>query len=104
MRSYLFLMMALALLSCATKPTAEIVVYGKIWTGDERKPLAEAMAINADTIVAVGTRSEIESYVGKQTQVLEGKFIAPGFIDTHTHFVDGGFRLQSVLLRDAKTP
>jgi predicted amidohydrolase YtcJ len=27
----------------------------------------------------------------------------PGFIDTHVHFVDGGFRLASVQLRDART-
>ncbi len=31
------------------------------------------------------------------------QLITPGFIDTHTHFVDGGFRLSSVQLRDAKT-
>jgi predicted amidohydrolase YtcJ len=32
-----------------------------------------------------------------------GRLIVPGFIDTHVHFVDGGFRLASVQLRDAKT-
>ncbi|MEJ0056414.1 MAG: amidohydrolase [Bacteroidota bacterium] len=32
-----------------------------------------------------------------------GQLIVPGFIDSHTHFVDGGFRLSSVQLRDAKT-
>jgi hypothetical protein len=30
--------------------------------------------------------------------------VVPGFIDSHVHFVDGGFRLASVQLRDAKTP
>lgn len=30
--------------------------------------------------------------------------VAPGFIDSHVHFIDGGFRLSSVQLRDAKTP
>ncbi|MDZ7649344.1 MAG: hypothetical protein U5K54_20515 [Cytophagales bacterium] len=28
----------------------------------------------------------------------------PGFIDCHTHFMDGGFALSSVQLRDARTP
>jgi predicted amidohydrolase YtcJ len=32
-----------------------------------------------------------------------GRLIVPGFIDTHVHFLDGGFRLASVQLRDAKT-
>ncbi len=30
--------------------------------------------------------------------------VVPGFIDTHVHFIDGGFRLASVQLRDAATP
>ena len=32
-----------------------------------------------------------------------GRLVVPGFIDTHVHFVDGGFRLASVQLRDAAT-
>jgi predicted amidohydrolase YtcJ len=34
---------------------------------------------------------------------LAGQFVVPGFIDTHIHFLDGGFRLASVQLRDAAT-
>jgi predicted amidohydrolase YtcJ len=30
--------------------------------------------------------------------------VAPGFIDAHVHFIDGGFGLASVQLRDAATP
>jgi predicted amidohydrolase YtcJ len=30
--------------------------------------------------------------------------VVPGFIDSHVHFVDGGFRLSSVMLKDASTP
>jgi predicted amidohydrolase YtcJ len=30
--------------------------------------------------------------------------VTPGFIDSHVHFITGGFRLASVQLRDAKTP
>ena len=33
--------------------------------------------------------------------VLEGRMIVPGFIDSHTHFIPGGFQLSSVDLRDA---
>ena len=32
-----------------------------------------------------------------------GRLVVPGFIDTHVHFIEGGFRLASVQLRDAKT-
>ncbi len=34
----------------------------------------------------------------------KGGIVAPGFIDSHVHFIDGGFRLSSVQLRDARTP
>ena len=33
-----------------------------------------------------------------------GRFIVPGFIDSHVHFLDGGFKLASVQLRDADSP
>jgi predicted amidohydrolase YtcJ len=97
----------IALVSCSSKQPADIVVYGKIWTGNDQQPYAEAMAISGDTIVAVGSREEINEYLAAGTEKIEtpaGNLIVPGFIDTHTHFVDGGFRLQSVQLRDAKTP
>ena len=35
---------------------------------------------------------------------LAGRLAVPGFIDNHTHFIDGGFRLASVQLRDAASP
>src|SRR5688572_7767119 len=33
-----------------------------------------------------------------------GMMLVPGFIDTHVHFLSGGFGLASVQLRDARTP
>ena len=32
-----------------------------------------------------------------------GRLVVPGFIDAHVHFIEGGFRLASVQLRDAAT-
>jgi predicted amidohydrolase YtcJ len=94
------------LLSCQETPKADLVVYGKIWTGDPIRSWAEGVAIQGDTIVAVGSRAEIRKWEGDKTNVLntpDGSLITPGFIDTHTHFVEGGFRLSSVQLRDAKS-
>jgi predicted amidohydrolase YtcJ len=55
--------------------------------------------------VGVGTSAEIRPRVGG-ARILDGtgKFVIPGFIDGHVHFLEGGFRLASVQLRDAKTP
>ncbi len=107
MKRFLLLAIVIFVFSCTQQPTADTVVYGKIWTGNPQQPWAEAMAIGGDTILAVGSVDEIKAFEGKQTQKIEapvGGLITPGFIDTHTHFVDGGFRLSSVQLRDAKTP
>ncbi|MCS6973971.1 MAG: amidohydrolase [Cyclobacteriaceae bacterium] len=93
--------------ACTRYPEADEVIIGKIWTANEKQPWAEAMAIAGDTILAVGTRNEILKYRGKHTRLYETSsehLIVPGFIDCHTHFVDGGFALASVQLRDAKTP
>jgi len=77
-----------------------------IWTGNENQPYAEAMAITGDTIVAVGSNREVLKLRGDSTAVtdLGGKFVAPGFIDSHIHFYQGGSNLASVQLRDASTP
>jgi predicted amidohydrolase YtcJ len=56
--------------------------------------------------VAVGTTQEVRGHIGPATQVVEltGRMVVPGFIDSHTHFIPGGFQLSSVDLRDAATP
>jgi predicted amidohydrolase YtcJ len=98
---------ALALLTaCGTK--ADIVIQGgPVWTGlSTGRGRPGALAIAGDKILAVGDSADIARYVGPKTQVLQanGGLIMPGFADGHTHFVDGGFQLASVNLRDATTP
>src|SRR6267154_1418777 len=98
---------ALALLTaCGTK--ADIVIQGgPVWTGlSTGRGRPGAVATLGDKILAVGDSAEIARYVGPKTQVLQanGGLIMPGFADGHTHFVDGGFQLASVNLRDAATP
>lgn len=51
--------------ACTHYPQADEVVIGKIWTGNDNQPWAEAMAIAADTILAVGMRSNVLKYAGK---------------------------------------
>ena len=65
------------------------------------------MAIIGDSIVEVGSAADVEKWMGAETEKIttaEGNLIVPGFIDCHVHFVEGGFALSSVQLRDAKTP
>jgi predicted amidohydrolase YtcJ len=62
------------------------------------------VAINGDTIVAVGSSAEIRKLGAARVVDAKGGMVTPGFIDSHVHFVIGGFRLSSVQLRDARTP
>jgi hypothetical protein len=98
---------ALALVTaCGTK--ADIVIQGgPVWTGlSTGRGQPGAVAIAGGKILAVGDSAEIARYIGSKTQVLQanGGLIMPGFADGHTHFIDGGFQLASVDLRDAGTP
>lgn len=101
------LLMIIMFASCKQHPVADQVVFGKVWTGDDQTPWAEGFAIVGDSIVAVGSVNQMKQWIGKETQKIEtasGNLIVPGFIDCHTHFMEGGFALASVQLRDAKTP
>ncbi len=102
------LTLLLSVVSCQDKQHSAdmIITNAKIWTGSDAVPFAEAMAMSGDTVIAVGSNREIMKFRGDTTVItdLQGKFVAPGFIDSHVHFLQGGSNLASVQLRDAATP
>jgi predicted amidohydrolase YtcJ len=87
-------------------PPADLVVYGRVWTGDSAHPWAGAVAVRGDRIAAVGDSGRIAPLVGPATKVLSSGagMVTPGFTDSHTHFVDGGIQLASIDLRPASSP
>ena len=93
------------LAACGAK--ADIVIEGgPVWTGlSTGRGRPGAVAIADGKILAVGDSAQIARYVGSKTEVLHtaGGLVMPGFADGHTHFIDGGFQLASVNLRDAAT-
>ncbi len=65
-----------------------VFVNAKVWTGDDSRPAAEALAVAGERIVAVGTSAEIRSLAQPDTAVvdLHGRRVVPGFNDAHIHF------------------
>ena len=106
----LLIVVLLACTSCARKemaiPATLILRNAKIWTGDDRQPSAQAVAVIGDEIVRLGTDREIDGLRGNGTVVrdLGGKLVLPGFNDSHVHFAAAGRNLLSVKLRDAASP
>jgi predicted amidohydrolase YtcJ len=66
-----------------------VIINGKVLTIDRDYPIAQAIAIKGERIIAVGTTSEISAMIKKgSTKVIdaEGRLVIPGFNDAHVHF------------------
>jgi predicted amidohydrolase YtcJ len=81
-----------------------VVLHGRIYTLDSKQPWAQALAIHADKIVAVGDDAAIGKFRGTDTKVIDaaGQLVMPGFVDCHIHFMDGSLSLGRVNLEGAK--
>jgi predicted amidohydrolase YtcJ len=90
-----------------SKPVADLIITNaKIWTVDKSLPIAQAVAVLGDRIVAVGTDAEVDSWRGPKTRIIDAgrKLLLPGFNDAHVHFVSGGRQLDAIQLNDATSP
>jgi hypothetical protein len=86
------------------KPAADLIITNaKIWTVDPSRPMAQAVAVLQERIVAVGSKQDVDGWRGPKTQVIDadGKLLLPGFNDAHVHFVGGGWQLDAIQLNDA---
>ena len=97
----------LLVVSCAAPPDAADLVLrnGKIITVDDSQPTAQSVAIRGDRLVAVGSDSQIEPFIGPETEVLElgGRLVVPGFIEGHGHFTSLGEAKMTLDLTQASS-
>src|SRR4051812_34762714 len=81
-----------------------LLFNGKVFTADERGTMAEAVAVEGERIVAVGSTRDIRARYQSEREIdLQGKLLTPGFNDAHLHLMDGGFSLMRVDLLGANT-
>src|SRR5882762_10576952 len=92
-------------LSLAPAPTkiqpADLVLRnGNIYTVNDRRPAAEAVAVKSERIIFVGSNGDVQKYVGKNTHVvdLKGATVVPGMTDAHHHLEGVGFREMTLNL------
>ena len=88
------------------KPPADtVIVNAKIYTVNPDKPWAEALAIGADKVIAVGSDKDITDFKGLSTKIIDAKghMVLPGLIESHVHMMAGASILEQVTLNDAKT-
>ena len=102
---FLLVVIVFSLLSCSTKVKVDLLVYNAtIYIVDSSFSIAEAMAVNDGKIVETGKIADLQNkYDAKEKVDAEGKFIYPGFIDAHAHFVEYGQSLFTVDLYDSKS-
>ena len=104
--------LALSLAGCSGEPegdvagpaagmqaAADLVLRGgTVATVDPAIGNQQAIAVSGYRITAVGSNDEIDAYIGPETRVIEldGRFVMPGFIEGHGHFMGLG-RAKQIL-------
>lgn len=100
LRAAIFLLLVFSLCSNALHAgTAADTVYrnGYIYTVDAKNSVQQALAVRDGKIVYVGSNSEVKSFIGKETKVidLKGRMMMPGLVDGHMHPLQAGAQLVS---------
>ena len=98
--------LVLTIYCCTSNETIEKVYYnGVIWTGDKDNPMASAIWVDGDKIQFVGTDDQVLKRSKDHIEKIDlgGRFVTPGFIDNHVHFMSGGLQLSRVDLRNVKS-
>jgi predicted amidohydrolase YtcJ len=91
------------LLAQTSAPKADLILHnGFVWTVDEAKPEAQAIAIAANKIIRVGSNAEVLALKQSSTRVidLQGAFVLPGFNDNHIHFASAARFFWNIQLMD----
>lgn len=91
--------------SAQARQKISLLLYnGKVFTADENFSIAEAVAVDGEKIVAVGTSEDLRAkYQAAREIDLKGKLVTPGFNDAHVHFLRGALALLTVNLLDTKS-
>ncbi len=92
----LFLPLLLIVPACTPvgEPADIVFQNATVYTGDDAKPTAEAVAVKDGRVIFVGSTREAGRHIGAETRVVElnGATVLPGLIDAHVHLARIGER------------
>ena len=82
-----------------------VLLNGQIITLDAENTIHEGVAIKNGKIIEVGNNNEVKYWIGNETHVIDlnGKAAIPGFIDSHTHFINMGLKFTHIDFHDTKS-
>lgn len=83
-----------------------LLVNGRIYTVDPSRPIAEAVAIEGNRILAVGKDGDLKNLAkdrGWEVVDLGGRAVLPGLIDSHIHFLGYATGLTEVSLEGVES-
>jgi predicted amidohydrolase YtcJ len=103
MKSSIFLIPVIFLISC--KDHVDTIYYNAtIYTVNNDDSVCHAIAVKNGKIVSIGDKDALfEKYDAKNNVDLNGKFVYPGFIDSHCHFLDYGINRSQLNLQGASS-
>ncbi|MBE0591943.1 MAG: amidohydrolase family protein, partial [Gemmatimonadales bacterium] len=83
----------------AQERPADMILYNaRIYTVDENRPMAEAMAIRDGMVLFVGSRRGADAVAGERTERVDlyGSTVIPGMVDAHVHLMGLGAALRNI--------
>ena len=96
--SFILIVAALVVVAARTpqaqtaQPASLVLTNGRIVTVEASPAEAEAIAVQGDRILAIGSAADMKRHIGPGTEVidLKGQLAIPGFVESHGHFTGVG--------------
>ena len=103
MRAIAIILLLMGSIASAAETGDTIFINGNVYTVNEKQPRAEAIAVNRDRIIFVGSNEEAKKFRSKKVVDLAGKTVVPGLTDSHCHIFGIGEREMRLNLEGTNT-
>jgi len=103
MRAIAIILLLMGSIASAAETADTIFINGNVYTVNEKQPRAEAIAVNRDRIIFVGSNEEAKKFRSKKVVDLAGKTVVPGLTDSHCHIFGIGEREMRLNLEGTNT-